>query len=188
MYIKNSGDFSMERRDDAFISDAVVVGGMAFLVICGILGCIAYGLITHKSIFWFIQSTILLFIILVWLIIVILIFYDRGKAKYKVTEEGLWTSYPFQSLRLIPWSEFQEVCVCYAIIERKYGSDRYVIVCFVKHGMTKDYKGRWNTESIFTPYRNLISVDYTYELHDELKEKCPLGVLDLRDTPEYAIK
>ena len=105
-------------------------------------------------------------------------------ARYGIEENGIWAKYLFGKGQSIPWSEFQEVCVCYAAYNNTGGA--YVVICFVKHGQKPNARGRWKTDNPFY-HRSVITMDYTQELYDEVKEKCPYEIVDLRNTKSYKL-
>lgn len=106
--------------------------------------------------------------------------------KYEILAEGIRTKYLLQGWRLISWDEFQQVCVCYAGYTTRGERKAYSVVCFVKKGEKKNLYGRWKTDNPFH-YRSVISIDYTDELYEEVKEKCPYEVPDLRKTRLYRL-
>lgn len=107
----------------------------------------------------------------------------RGFARYRFEMDGLLVKYPLQKAVLIPWSSFQQVCVCDGSSVPK-GMKTAAVLCCVRHGEKKNLYDRWKTDSIFR-YRSVICMDYTPELHRGLQERCPLPVADLRDTAAY---
>lgn len=107
----------------------------------------------------------------------------RGFARYRFEMDGLLVKYPLQKAVLIPWSSFQQVCVCDGSSVPK-GMKTAAVLCCVRHGEKKNLYDRWKTDSIFR-YRSVICMDYTPELHRGLQERCPLPVVDLRDTAAY---
>lgn len=130
-------------------------------------------------------SVFLLGVELLWISLTIA-YYDCNWAKYEVVYHGLRVKYPFQSEKLIEWNEFQQVCICYGEVKTKGLHWAYVYICFVKKGQRKTPSGRWKHGAF--NYRGVIPMNYTDALYNEVKAKCPLGIVDLRDTPEYAIK
>lgn len=120
-----------------------------------------------------------------FLIILTLVYYDREWAKYQIEYNGLKVKYPFQVEKIILWNELQQVCICYGEVKTKPEYWAYVYICFVKKGQRKTSSGRWRHGTF--SYRGVIPMDYTEELYKEVKEKCPLGIVDLRDTPEYSL-
>ncbi len=109
--------------------------------------------------------------------------------KYEILAEGIRTKYPLQDWRLISWDAFQQVCVCYrGYTTRGQGTEHTAqsVVCFVKKGEKKNLYGRWKADNSFH-HRSVISIDYTDELYEEVKEKCPYEVPDLRKTRLYRL-
>ena len=106
--------------------------------------------------------------------------------KYEILAEGIRTKYPLQGWRLISWDEFQQVCVCYAGYTTRGERKAHSVVCFVKKGEKKNLYGRWKTDNPFH-YRSVITIEYTDELYEEVKEKCPYEIPDLRKTRLYRL-
>ena len=105
-------------------------------------------------------------------------------AKYDIRTDGLWVKYPLEPLKMISWNEFQEVCVCYA---GHHNGHAHSVICCVKKGEKENvFTGRWKTMNPYK-HRSVITMDYTDELYDEFKEKCPYPVKDLRNTRRYKI-
>lgn len=107
--------------------------------------------------------------------------------KYKVSEEGLLVKYPLEKWELISWKEFQEVCVCYHMPPARNYEAAYVVICCVKHGEQKNVYGRWKDVNPLR-FRSVIRMDYTEELHKEVKKNCPYKVKDLRETGTYRVR
>jgi len=114
------------------------------------------------------------------------IFIAMGLAKYTFTDSGLLVKYPARKEILIPWEEFQQVCICYAAYTTKGPRRANTVICCVKKGETKNGYRRWKTDSFFR-YRSVICIDFRESLLNGLKEKYPGTVVDLRDTPEYRL-
>lgn len=109
---------------------------------------------------------------------------SNGLAQYRFAKSGLLVKYPLRSEHLIPWSEFQEICVCHAAI--KYGVGGNSIICCVRKGEHKNWWGRWKTDNFFR-YKTVMCIDYRPSLLEGLREMCPYPVEDLRDSPEYRL-
>lgn len=104
-------------------------------------------------------------------------------AQYKFEQDGLWVKYPFCKPHQIQWSEFQQICVCYGdAIPR--GACSNTVICCVKKGEKKNIYDRWKTNSPLR-YRSVVCIDYSPDLHEGLKQRCPLPIVDLRQTPAY---
>lgn len=106
-------------------------------------------------------------------------------SKFNIDLDGINAKYPFHAEKLISWDEFQQVCVCYGDYS-KAGISAFVYICFIKKGAKKDFYGRWKAN---TPshYRKIITMNYTDELYEEVKNKCPYEVVDLRNTRIYRL-
>lgn len=114
-------------------------------------------------------------------------FIARGLAQYRFTNEGLFTKYPLSKKKLVPWKEFQQVCVCYAAYTTRGERRANTVICCVKKGEKKNMRRRWKTDSLFR-YRSVICIDYQPTLLEGLKDVYPGEVVDLRDTPQYRLK
>ncbi len=106
-------------------------------------------------------------------------------AWYRFASDGLYIKYPLQKGKLIPWNEFQQVCICYG----GYGGNADLplkeVLCFVKKGEKESpLHGRWKTDNPFH-YRSVISIAYTPELHEGLKQKYPGDIVDWRGSVKY---
>ena len=106
----------------------------------------------------------------------------------KISEQGLLVKYPWTSWNCIEWDQFRQICICYRGFnqyERYETVYKYdPIICFVKHGEKKNFHDRWNVDSRLH-YKRVIWMDYTERLLEEVKEKCPYEVVDLRRTRQY---
>lgn len=156
---------------------------LRFFVCCfwAFIGVVLYGCST-----WTISLVVKIAYIIIgtWILIYTYKLYSSYNAKYKIDERGIIAKYPFHSVKLIPWSEFQQVCVCYGDYSK--ANSAFVYICCVKKDEKKNFYGRWKTNSAFH-YRTVITMDYTEQLYDEIKEKCPYEVLDLRNTRAYRL-
>lgn len=187
MLVKHNGEIV---PDEVRTKTEAGIGIIAIIFLCVIiLGCgikIIYGLLLAEETVSkiiataaYVAGVIILCILKVWTE------YDRYWAKFEIDYKGVWEKYPFRAKKFIPWDHFQEVCICYEMYYRR-GMKVYVMICFVKNGAKKNYKGQWKLDGLFS-YKKIISLDYTEELHKRLQQICPLGVIDLRDTPEYKL-
>ena len=105
-------------------------------------------------------------------------------AEYKIDENGIKAKYLYGPENYIPWDEFQQVCVCYGK-QNKAGAAA-VYICCVKKGEKKNFFGRWKANDPLH-YRTVITMYYTDELYEEIKEKCPYQVPDLRKNRAYRL-
>lgn len=161
------------------ISLGILIGIIALVVVCSANHIPAKSFIPHAG---------MLFLILIFCITVTIVAFDREHTEYEIQNEGIYLASRLFAKQLITWNEFREVCLCYSGIHRDFDNIRcgYAVICFVRLGALKRSNGRWNTDGLFN-YRYLITMNYTYELYQKVKEKCPLEVVDLRDTPEYSL-
>ena len=114
------------------------------------------------------------------------LFISKGLAKYCFQTDGLSVKYPFRAKTFIPWHDFQQVCVCYAAYTTRGAKRAATVICLVKTGEKKNIYGRWKTDNPFR-YRSVITIDYKPELYTEIKKRCPLEVVDLRETQAYTL-
>ncbi len=106
-------------------------------------------------------------------------FISRGLVRYKICSEGLWAKYPIEKLKLIPWEKFQEVCVCYAARTTRGEPRAHKVICCIMKGEKKNGYVRWKTDNPFM-HRRVITMDYSTELYEAIKETCPHEIVDLR--------
>ena len=112
----------------------------------------------------------------------------RKFSEYSIFEQGINAKYPFSRPMLLRWDELQEVCICRCV--RRISESRHVksreVICFVKKGEEKNGYGRWKMSSP-VHYRSVICLDYSPESLEEVASKCPLKIIDLRDTLTYRL-
>ncbi len=102
---------------------------------------------------------------------------------YRFEADGLYQKRPFCRERCIPWTEFQQICIC------NVRAGRYQAflngLFFVRRG-GKPYRFRYVPEvldgRLGLGRRGVINLVYTPELHAGLAERCPLPIEDLRST------
>lgn len=111
----------------------------------------------------------------------------EGLARYRFETNGLWVKYPFRSEIVIPWDEFQQVCVIHAEFTTRGKPRANSVICCVKKGEQTNLYGRWKTDNPFH-YRSVICIAYTAELYAGIREKCPFDVPDLRETRPYQLR
>lgn len=111
-------------------------------------------------------------------------FYSSVTANYKFSANGLLVKYPFQTEILLPWTSFQQVCICYAAYTTRGEKRANSVICFVKHGEKKNGSLRWKTDNPFR-HRSVICVDFTPELYEQVRSVCPYEISDLRHTRAY---
>ena len=107
-------------------------------------------------------------------------------AVYRFKTEGLYIKYPFRKEKCISWDEFQQVCVVYSDYHQTKGKPNCSCICFVRKGEKKNFLNRWKTMNIFK-YDKVITIVYTEEIYEGIKERYPYEVPDLRNTPEYKL-
>ncbi len=111
-------------------------------------------------------------------------FYSSVTANYNYTTIGLLVKYPFQTEILLPWTSFQQVCVCYAAYTTRGEQIANSVICFVKRGEKRNGSMRWKTDNPFR-HRSVICIDYSPELYEQVKAVCPYEISDLRHTMAY---
>lgn len=107
-------------------------------------------------------------------------------ARYRFEDIGLAIKYPLEKEIIVPWEDFQQICVCYAAYTTRGERRASTVICCVKKGETKTSIGRWKTDNIFR-YRSVICIVYSEPLLNGITEKYPGTVVDLRDTPQYRL-
>lgn len=113
-------------------------------------------------------------------------FIQGGLSKFRFQADGIYVIRPLSHNRLIPWDQFQEICVCYGAFTTRGTPNAAVVICCVKHGETKNAAGRWKTDNPFR-YNSVISILYSQEAHAKIKDVCPFEVIDLRNTTAYKL-
>lgn len=112
--------------------------------------------------------------------------YTDHKAYFDYSAEGLGVKYLLQKRKVIPWDEFQEVCVCYASYSTRGERTAHSVLCFVKKGEKRNLYGRWKADNPFRS-RSVIAMDYTDELYEEVQKHCPYKIPDLRGKGNYRL-
>lgn len=107
-------------------------------------------------------------------------------ARYRFEDIGLAIKYPLEKEIIVPWEDFQQICVCYDAYTPNVPRRTSTAICCVKKGETKNSVRRWKTDNIFR-YRTLICIDYSEPLLNGITEKYPGTVVDLRDPPQYRL-
>lgn len=141
----------------------------------------AFDIIYFACILFFIGGAGIFFICLGWC------FLSKGLAQYRFKNSGLIAKYPLRDEIIIPWEEFQQICICYAAYTTAGPRRANTVICFVKKGEHKNGNGRWKTDNPFR-YRSVICIDYNPALEVGLREKCPYAVEDLRQSRIYRLK
>lgn len=99
--------------------------------------------------------------------------YTDYKAYFDYSEEGLGVKYLLQKRKVIPWGEFQQVCVCYTSYSTRGPATAHSVLCFVKKGEKKNVYGRWKASNPFRS-RSVIAIEYTDELYEKVKKTLPI--------------
>lgn len=107
-------------------------------------------------------------------------------AKYAFDSTGMYVKYPLRLVKVIPWSDFQQICVCYANYATRGEPRANPIICCVKNGEKPNIYGRWKTGNPLR-YRSVIYFDYSEEMYDIIQEHCPYRIVDLRQSRIYRI-
>ena len=114
------------------------------------------------------------------------VFICSGLAQYRFETDGLYVKYPLREEFLVPWIDFQQVCICRAAYTTRGEPKANDVICCVKHGEKYNWRGRWKTDNPFK-YRSVICIAYTPYLAEGILEKCPYDVPDLRNTLRYRL-
>ena len=102
-----------------------------------------------------------------------------------VSEEGVTLMRPLGKPRTYLWSDFQQVCICFASSVPRGPSSP--VLCFVRHGEKKNIYDRWRTDMPWH-YRRLIIADHTEAIEEAVRSVCPMAIADLRGTTAYSTK
>ena len=97
--------------------------------------------------------------------------------KYTFSQEGVMAKYPGHRPKIIPWDDFQEVCICYADYNSRTDGHLTKVICLVKKGERKNLLGRWKVDN-FLHCKSVIRIDYTEELYNEILSVCPHRVIN----------
>lgn len=109
---------------------------------------------------------------------------SRYLARFRFLEEGLAVTFPFREEALLPWEDFQQICVCYPGCPPTTSDDQGTgHLCFVKKGEKKNIYGRWKESSFH--YRTVILLGYRPEYLAAVRQVCPCPVPDLRGVGNY---
>ncbi len=108
-----------------------------------------------------------------------------GFAKYRFEMEGIRVKYPLRRSFIIPWVDFQQVCVCYTAYTTFGPRKANTVICAVKHGETPNFYGRWKANPFH--YKTVLTIEYREDRYKALCEACPVKVDDLRNTLPYRL-
>ena len=110
-----------------------------------------------------------------------------GARECKIAQEGICVKYLLSNEKLLPWEQFQQICVCFEPVKRRYIPPRFTdqeIICFVLRKAKKDSWGFWNIYSK-KYFREILFIAYSEESLKELQEYCPMQIVDLRTDNVY---
>ena len=108
---------------------------------------------------------------------------ENVMAVYKFKPEGLVAIFPIKKEILIPWDDFEEICVCH-VWGGNTNDNPQPVICFARKGEKRNAALRWKTGNPFKCYR-VFTIPYTVEYYEGLKERCPYDIPDLRDKLRY---
>lgn len=106
----------------------------------------------------------------------------RMHTRAAVSEEGVTLMMPLRREKRYAWSDFQQVCICFASSVPRGPSSS--VVCFVRHGEKRNLYDRWRTDMPWH-YRRIIVADHTAEIEAAVRAVCPMKVDDLRGSIAY---
>lgn len=98
-------------------------------------------------------------------------------AKYEFSPDGVEVKYVGRRTQIIPWDDFQEVCICYADYTAGADSQLTKVICLIKKGEKKNIFGRWKVDN-FLRYRSVIRLDYSPALYQKVLDVCPYPIVD----------
>ena len=110
-----------------------------------------------------------------------------GARECKITQEGIRVKYLLYKEKLLPWVQFQQICVCFEPVKKRHIPPRFTdqeIICFVLPKAKKDSWGFWNIYSK-RYFRKILFIPYSEASMKELQEFCPLKIVDLRTDNVY---
>lgn len=157
-----------------------------FITICAVYAAYSEYVYTGSSILYIIVCFLGMSLVAAICFWIGWLFIASGLAKYTFDDSGLLVKYPIRKEILIPWQEFQQICVCYAAYTTRGPRRANTVICCVKMGEKKNGSGRWKTDNPFR-YRSVICIDFRESLLKGLEEKYPGTVVDLRNTPAYRL-
>lgn len=108
--------------------------------------------------------------------------------RFKVSEKGIEVKYPGMKWVFISWDCVQQVCICNAVSQSKYGERRgFPVICIVKKGEVEGIHGRWKMYNLFHLY-GVITIDYIRSFLSLITSNCPHSLIDLRHKAAYQIR
>lgn len=105
----------------------------------------------------------------------------------KITQDGICVKYLFSSEKLFTWEQFQQICLCFEPMKKRYIPPRFTeqeIICFALKKAKKNSWGFWNIYSK-RYFRTILFIRYSEEALNTLKEYCPTSIIDLRQEQIY---
>ncbi|MBQ7887182.1 MAG: hypothetical protein IJ313_09850 [Clostridia bacterium] len=107
--------------------------------------------------------------------------------RFQVSQSGIGIKYPCMRWRFISWDCVQQVCICNAVSQSKYGERRgFPVICIVKKGEVEGLHGRWKMYNLFHLY-GVITIDYTDSFLSLIAGNCPHSLIDLRHKAAYRL-
>lgn len=104
----------------------------------------------------------------------------------EVSTGGVTLLRPLCKAKTYPWSEFQQVCICYSSsVPGK--NDGMSVLCFIRHGEKRNIYDRWKTDNAWH-YRRITVTDHAAELETAVRALCPMEVRDLRGSIAYPLQ
>ena len=107
--------------------------------------------------------------------------------KCKITQDGIRVKYLLSTEKLFSWEQFQQICICYEPLKKRYIPPRFTeqeIVCFALKTAKKNSWGFWNIYST-RYFRTILYIHYSEEVMKVLTEHCPTSIMDLRQEQIY---
>ena len=166
---------------------AAIIAGALCMVICGVvavyslLSCVAAPFIYDSG--W---ELLLLFLpmsaIAIWFAGFFVLQLVHMHTSAVISADGVTLIRPLRKEKHYAWSDFQQVCICFASSVPRGPSSP--VVCFVCHGEKKNIYDRWRTDMPWH-YRRLIVADHTAEIEEAVRSVCPMKVVDLRGSIAY---
>lgn len=98
-------------------------------------------------------------------------------AKYEFAAEGVRVTYLGRRPQILPWEDFQEICVCYADYYARVDGKLTKVICFIKAGEKKNVFGRWKVDN-FLRYRTVIRLNYSPALYQKIADTCPYDIVN----------
>lgn len=100
--------------------------------------------------------------------------------KYDFHVQGVDTYFMSKKPKVVLWSDFQEICICYADYNTRTNGTLTKVICLVRNGEKKNIYGRWKVDA-FWRYPRIIRLNYTQELYDQISSTCPYRIVNYCD-------